>query len=149
MSLVEMFSSLRQQAGIPFKLNEFGSCSLRHGELPTEMMISSVDRGASVLFHQGLRRPSPQELPEVLRHAMELNAYCAQTNGMTLGLDPKTGWIMLSRRMALADTSPDRLARWIAGFITTARDLHGRLQQIDAADKPTPEIDSNMHVLRI
>ena len=126
MSFAKVLAEIGRQCGLPLQFDGRGGCALAY-DIGLEMIVASVDHGQSVLLYQPLHRVTSAQKAELLQRCMELNVYGAETNGLALGLDPETGWIVLSQRMPFVGTDPDRLATSIAVFMATAIALIGKL----------------------
>jgi hypothetical protein len=125
-SFSEIMAAIGRRTGLPLQFGATDSCALAY-DIGLEMLIASVDHGQSVLLYQPLHRVTSAHKAELLQRCMELNVYGAETNGLALGLDPETSWIVLSQRMPFVGTDPDRLATSIAVFMATAIALIGKL----------------------
>lgn len=139
MILGKLLSALSEQLGVDFHLDPNGSCAFEYGP-GFELTISSVDAGNGVLLHQPIQLLC-QAAPDVqLRKCMELNLYGTQTHGAVLGLDPRSGWIVLAQRVAVEGLTVPLLEEMLKRFIDVAERVAAQLGNVTLADENTTEI---------
>jgi hypothetical protein len=76
----------------------------------------------------------PEQCLSLYRDMLAANAFGHETEGASLALDERSGEILLTRRLELADATVSQLRRVVEGMVDVAVNWRGKLDTLGHAE---------------
>jgi hypothetical protein len=127
-SLIALFG---KESGVPLSLGDSGTIDLI---FDNEVTVTLEHDDPQDMLHAyavlGQEPMEPEQCLSLYRDMLAANAFGHETEGSSLALDERSGEILLTRRLELADATVSQLRRVVEGMVDVAVNWREKLNTL-------------------